>query len=348
MEELRLEEHSRTSTTHGTKEGMNPQVPKHHYVIGGAIFMAATAALCTSLYIHPSVKVQAPSGLIAVSTPGASRASTPLRILFVGDMFFDRFIRAQMSMYGDDYPFACIDPLFKTADFVIGNLEGPITANSSISLGSIPGSARNYVFTFPTTTAEVLARHNVRAVTLGNNHILNFGHDGIVQTHTYLDTAGVGYFGGVGTEPIYRVDEQGEHLSFIAYNQFGGNSAEEVAQRVYDESTAGRTVIVFAHWGTEYSTSIKDIQPLALLFVESGASAIVGSHPHIVGEHEYLDHTPVYYSLGNFIFDQYFSSGTKRGLALRMSIHAGNIETIEEYPVKLERNGQTCQDFSTE
>ncbi len=309
--------------------------------------MCAVAAvcMCASLYIRPQVKAEVSSKPLPVSTAEVASTTEPLSVMFVGDMFFDRYIRSQMSRYGADYPFTCIDPLLQSADFVIGNLEGPITTNTSISVGSIPGSAHNYVFTFPTTTAEVLARHNVRAVTLGNNHILNFGRDGVVQTHTYLDTAGVGYFGGVvDDEPIYRVDEHGEHLSFVAYNEFGGASAEAVAQRIYEESLAGRTVIVFAHWGTEYSTSIKNIQPLAILFVESGAKAIIGSHPHVVGQHEVIEQTPVYYSLGNFIFDQYFSADTRRGLAVEMMFDNGTIKNIKEYPLRIERYGQTCED----
>lgn len=321
---------------------MIPSVPKRHYLLAGILLVSIAAAGMVSVYARRDSKTEAPA-LVPVTTPNREATTTPLHILFVGDMFFDRFIRYQMSTQGLDYPFACIDPLFKSVDFVIGNLEGPITTNESISLGSLPGSPHNYVFTFASTTAQVLAQHNVRAVSLGNNHILNFGRDGITQTHTYLDQAGVGYFGGVtGDEPVYRMDERGEHLSFIAYNQFGGASAGEVAQRIHEEAQLGRTVIVFSHWGTEYSTSTLDTKPIAILFAESGANAIIGSHPHVVGQHEMLGDTPVYYSLGNFIFDQYFSNATKQGLALLMTIDKNKSISIQEYPVELKRNGQTC------
>jgi poly-gamma-glutamate synthesis protein (capsule biosynthesis protein) len=320
---------------------MIPTVPKHHYILAGALLLLVAGFAIMSLYMRRGVSAEV-SHLVPAITPSVEATTTPLRILLVGDMFFDRFIRYQMSTEGSDYPFACIDPLFKSVDFVVGNLEGPITSNNSISLGSIPGSAHNYVFTFATTTAEVLARHNVRAVSLGNNHILNFGRDGMAQTHTYLDQAGVGYFGGVaGDEPIYRV-EHGARLSFIAYNQFGGASADEVAERIREEAQLGRMVIVFSHWGTEYSTSVEDTRPAALLFAESGASAIIGSHPHVVGQHEMLGDVPVYYSLGNFIFDQYFSSATQHGLALLLTIDTNKSISIQEYPVELERTGQTC------
>jgi hypothetical protein len=88
---------------------------------------------------------------------------------------FDRRIREITEKTGGDYIFSCIDDLLKSVDLVVGNLEGPITKNKSVSKGSVVGSSDNYRFTFPTTTAELLFRHNIRAVTLGNNHINNFG-----------------------------------------------------------------------------------------------------------------------------------------------------------------------------
>lgn len=290
---------------------------------------------------RPTASVAANAALsIPAPTPVAT---STLRMLFVGDMFFDRQIRFVSGEFGQDYPFSCIDPLLQSADFVVGNLEGPITANPSLSFGTIPGSVNNYTFTFPTTTAATLTRHNIRAVTLGNNHILNFGYSGLVQTQQYLARAGVGYFGGIaGDEPVYRVDQNGVRLSFVGYNSFGGASAQTVAGTIAQERAQGREVIVFAHWGVEYSTSTTTTRPAAELFAESGASAIVGSHPHVVGPHEWIGSTLVYYSLGNFIFDQYFNSGVTHGLALMLTFTPQGVAQVEEYPIVLHRSGQTC------
>src|SRR5262249_46398088 len=135
----------------------------------------------------------------AADAMGGDAGSQPgrVRILFVGDMFFDRFIRQKSERLGSDFPFACVDALLRSADMVVGNLEGPITDNRSVSVGTTPGSPNNSRFPSPKETAATLSRHNVAAVTLGNNHIMNFGQTGLEQTRRYLDAAGVGHFGGI-------------------------------------------------------------------------------------------------------------------------------------------------------
>ena len=285
----------------------------------------------------------APTASPSAHTSSTARVVSEARILFVGDMFFDRQIRFVSSMQGSTFPFSCIEPLLQSADLVVGNLEGPITANPSVSFGTIPGSPNNYRFTFPTTTATMLYRHNIRVVTLGNNHILNFGWSGLASTHTHLDAVGVGYFGGVaGNEPVYEVSVDGVPLSFVSYNQFGGSSPGAVANTIDAEKKKGNEVLVFAHWGVEYSTSTATMRSIATLFAVNGAAAVIGSHPHVVGVHEQIASTTVYYSLGNFIFDQYFSSAVMHGLVVLLTISKDGVIGVQEYPTELERDGRTC------
>lgn len=324
-------------------------------VVGVFVLLGLCAFLTTNLGVARSTaQGLPPAALTVVAEP--ARAPVVLRheayipvtrsthVLFVGDMFFDRQIRFVGDMYGRDYPFTCVDPLLKSADMVVGNLEGPVTDNPSVSLGSVPGSTNNYKFTFPTTTPEVLLRHNVKAVSIGNNHMLNFGYDGLSQTHHHLALAGLDYFGGVkGSEPVDRLEQNDVKISLVGFNQFGGSSAEEVAKTVASEKAEGRVVIVFAHWGTEYSTTTDETRLWATLFAESGASAVIGAHPHVVGVHEQIGSTPVYYSLGNFIFDQYFSVEVTHGLAVMLTITPGGVVDVQEHPVVLERSGQTCE-----
>ena len=308
-------------------------------IVGVSLFYVAAVAqwpLSRALVWVSPHKTQTAAAVLATSTPSGAN------LLFVGDMFFDRHIRQTAEAQGGDYLFSCIDPLFRAADLVVGNLEGPITTNTSVSVGTVVGSTNNYRFTFPTSTAALLFAHGVRAVSLGNNHIENFGNSGLVQTQHYLQQAGVGYFGGVaGNEPVYEFDQGGVPLALVGYNQFGGAAPSNVAATIATEKTRGRTVIVFAHWGTEYSTTTKETRPVAVLFAKAGASVIIGSHPHVVGVHEYIGTTLVYYSLGNFMFDQYFSKDVMHGLALMLHI-APNTITATEYPTELERDGRTC------
>lgn len=267
-------------------------------------------------------------------------------LLFIGDMFFDRQIRKVISNKGEDYIFDCLHNYLKEFDLVVGNLEGPITDNRSVSLGSEIGSPQNFVFTFPPLTAKLLHKNNVNVVSLGNNHIGNFGGEGITATHKYLDQAGVKYFGGIlGDEPILRKNVSGIDFSFVSYNQFGGKSSEQVAQDIKSEKTGSkkqnRKVIVFAHWGEEYTVPTEHMKQAAKLFADSGADLIIGAHPHVIQESEKIGETLVYYSLGNFIFDQYWNKEVATGLGVVATFSKNNL-SISEQKFEIERAGQTC------
>jgi len=180
------------------------------------------------------------------------------KILVVGDMMFDRHIREVGNNKGEDFIFSCKDSkgevlsdFLKNADLVVGNLEGPITENTSVSMFTTPGSDGNYTFTFPTNTAELLVKNNIKLVNLGNNHIDNFGEEGITSTKKYLSEAGVDYF-GLPSNRESLVDEEeinGQKISFINYNEFGNIPVGDVIQKVKDEKQKGQLVIIYAHWG---------------------------------------------------------------------------------------------------
>lgn len=264
------------------------------------------------------------------------------KVLFVGDMFFDRYIREVGYAKGNDFIFSCINNFLKDANVVVGNLEGPITENPSKSLRTESGSPENFTFTFPSITAKTLARNNIKIVNLGNNHIGNFGKEGIASTKKYLSEAGINYFGGlVGDEPVFRNGK----ISFISYNEFGGDSPDKVAEKIKKEKSDGQTVIIYAHWGDEYVEVPQRVKNIANLFANppagGGADLIVGSHPHIILPSEKINNTIVYYSLGNFIFDQYWDKNVSTGLVLEVHISDGNFKIIE-HKVSLNRDGRTC------
>ncbi len=271
-----------------------------------------------------------------------SYQSREAKILFVGDMFFDRYIRLAGYNKGEDFIFSCIDNFLKDSDLVVGNLEGPITDNPSTSLGTAPGAPDNFIFTFPIRTAKLLAKNNIKLVNLGNNHIGNFGQAGISSTKKYLEEAGVNYI----YDNIYRTKIGSTDISFVSYNEFGGESAEKVAEKIADEKNNGRAVFVYAHWGDEYADAPVRVKNTAKLFAQKGADFIIGSHPHVILPSETLrlssgQETIVYYSLGNFIFDQYWSKEVSTGLLLETHISKGKI-SVTEHKVSLNRNGQTC------
>lgn len=292
------------------------------------------------------------SPFFAPATPAPTPEPEPVRILFGGDMMFDRSIRVAAQRESYDFLLSELQPLFFEYDVVVANLEGPVTSFASESVGSAVGSPKNFIFTFAPEVAPLLKRHNMSIVNLGNNHILNFGQEGLRQTKEYLDAADVQYFGNAGeAEDVSRVlvtDVQGMTIGFVNYNQF----IDEPLPRALRDIAAVREqvdlVIVYTHWGLEYQPEANQvIRDVATQLQAAGADLIIGSHPHVTQQFEVLvdetgRETPVYYSLGNFVFDQYFEPAVQQGLLVGVEINPVTLEMeFAEYPISLLRSGQT-------
>jgi|GEM_PF-908928 len=275
----------------------------------------------------------------------ASIVSTQATILFGGDMMFDRSIRTTIQTQGGGYIFSCLDPLFSREDLVVANLEGPITASTSISQFSQPGDGNNYTFTFPPSTAALLRAHNVRLVNIGNNHIMNFSRDGLLSTEKYLDEAGVGHFGDpdkTDQDKVARIEIKGIPFSFVNWSDWTSDNTDITAAQVKKEKAAGRVIVVYTHWGVEYEPATIREKTLAHDFIDEGADIVIGSHPHIVQEHEIYKGKNIYYSLGNLIFDQYFDPSVEHGLMLQVDFDKTGVKNVTEIPVTLQTNRVTC------
>lgn len=264
------------------------------------------------------------------------------QVLFVGDVMFDRTVRTTVDTKGGDYIFSCIDPLLRSQDMVVANLEGPITDNPSMSQYSAPGDSHNFTFTFPRSSASLLYSHNIRMLNLGNNHIENFGNDGVVTTIDALTHAGNNYFGDPLAFHEATTGINGIQFAFINYNEFGGDVSVTLDQ-IKSAHAAGLIPVVYTHWGVEYQPATDAQKYLAHSFIDAGAEIVIGSHPHVVQEHEVYKGKYIYYSLGNFIFDQYWNDDVRHGLALQVSFGPSGVESIQEIPVELEHDRRTCE-----
>jgi gamma-polyglutamate biosynthesis protein CapA len=274
---------------------------------------------------------------------------SPIIISIVGDMMFDRYIRERGDAMGYDMLLAGTLPLFASSTHVFGNLEGPITTFASVSDYRDPGP-NHYRFTFATTVASVLADSGFKAVTLANNHILNFGNEGLMQTKQWLEAVGVGYTGSPDEAYVpWRSDENGIPIAVFGYDDWISNDTEELAARIAEEGE-GVFIVVLAHWGREYEAVPTNAQrSIAKAFVDAGADLVVGSHPHVIQNKELYNDAWIYYSLGNFVFDQYFNPSVRCGAVLTITVQPDLTYTAEEAFTELARNGATVlSDCATE
>ena len=289
-------------------------------------------------------------------TPSLSQTSSPLKnnsevtIIIGGDVMFDRGIRAQEGRNGFDQ-LASVTPLFKSADVAIVNLEGPITSNRSKTLLPNGRTTKELVFTFPPSAAKAMSDAGIDAVNIANNHTDNFGLTGLTESKKWLDSVGIRFFGdpwnASTSEAIFTKD--GPKIALVGYHAFQPGF-QRIVSRVKELSDKGDFVIVMPHWGNEYATSSSAaMKSQARSLVAAGAGAIVGSHPHVIMDHVWMGNVPVFYSIGNLLFDQYFSPDVMKGniveLHLVSDTRQGHIARLEVYETSMaSRHGPTVSD----
>ena len=282
---------------------------------------------------------------IASAQPEKEQTAT---FLFVGDIMLDRHIRAMMNRNGASYVLEGVRPLIESADVAAGNLEGPITDSASVSGGTKVGDINNMRFTFAPTTASMLSSFGFDLVSIANNHMRDFGPGGVESTKRHLTAAGISHIGdpnGADTAPVIK-EVNGIRAAYVPYNEFLGWSKETTLQGVRDaKRDSVDLVIVMAHWGDEYETEPPErVRVLLEEFKNAGTNLVIGTHPHVIGVREDWGSMRVYYSLGNFVFDQYWNPEVRCGLAVTVTAIKKRGETqfvYDEVKVGMETDGRT-------
>lgn len=242
--------------------------------------------------------------------------ATPL--LFVGDVMLGRYVETLSKKSGDDmYPFGNMQEYLKQ-HVTIANLEGPIP--DAHTLTPING----FSFSFPPSAPRNLKEGGITAVSLANNHMSDKGRNGYAETKRALDAGGIFHFGGYApTENDYFETKLGT-TTVIVYGitmiatGWDEPQAVEVTKKLRSEHPDAY-LIAFLHWGDEYVTQNGYQRAFAHSLVDNGVDAIIGSHPHVVQGVELYDDKPIIYSLGNFIFDQYWRNDLEDGVMIRIS-----------------------------
>jgi len=297
------------------------------------------------LFLFPTVPSVPPSWEF-LGAPLAIPTSTPAlhpenalaiapRIVFVGDMMFDRNVAKRVQQNKNpNYPFIKLPPKwFATFDYAVANLEGPATDQRRPPEKSID-------FLNPTSTIPTLVSQGIDAVSLANNHALDQGTEGYKDSVARLRQAGLLVFGKEIQEDASAVATttiQGQRFAFVGFNITDHALDLAKAQKILENAKAGADhVIVFMHWGEEYhATPTADQKTLAHWLVDHGADVVIGGHPHWVEGMESYKGKPIVYSLGNFIFDQDFSEETKEGLAVALTFKNNEID-IQPIPVQID------------
>lgn len=247
--------------------------------------------------------------------------SKDVAIVAVGDVMLGRFVETLMNRYGTNYPFEKISDTLKNSDAVIGNLEGTIISDhTQTPLSSL-------TFSFLPVVADTLSKNNFTVLSLANNHSYNFYKSGFLETRKYLENSNITPVGSpyeISSDYVATKFINGRKIVFIGFNTTFNNFSYEDADNLLSgikKNNPDAFIVVMVHWGEEYSLTENETQQyLAHNLIDNGADVIFGAHPHVVEGIEKYNGKIIFYSLGNFIFDQYFSEDTKEGLMVQVKL----------------------------
>ena len=264
----------------------------------------------------------------------------------VGDVLLDRGIRTLIKKHGVDYPFSRVSDVISRNDLAFCNLECPICT------GGVPLN-KKYCFHADTSFIFGLKNAGFNVISVANNHTMDRGREGFVETVRLLKKHGFYPVGGGENQKEARkpviVECNGLRFAFFAYVNMllegvtylddrpspAMGNLEEMEKEIRKIRDEVDFVVVSFHWGIEYQDfpTINQIE-YAHRAIDAGADLVLGHHPHVLQGIEYYRERPIVYSLGNFVFDQ-------RKLVQRQSMifgcvfKKGKIDSVYFIPVIL-------------
>lgn len=282
------------------------------------------------------------SDVLSLTPPANKKVS----IVFVGDIMLARTVGNKIAASSDPLlPFQAVLPFLRESDITFGNLESVIS-NKGSNVGSI------YSFRADPRTLSGLVDAGFDIVSVANNHAFDWGRPAFSDSISRLTQAGIRPVGGGAlydeANTAVILERNGIRFGWYAYTNLlpqtlratqksAGLSAfdeELVFERIRNEKNTYQLdyVIVSMHWGDEYATEANAMQKrIAHGLVDAGADIVIGHHPHVVQEVEWYKGKYIAYSLGNFVFDQYFSENTMRGLVVCLTCDEKGIVRAEHF-----------------
>lgn len=261
-----------------------------------------------------------------------------VRILSFGDIMLDRNVKKRIEEHGEEYLLGKLagpnNEFFRAWDLVSANMEGPFADERRPTSKSI-------AFRFDPVLIPMLKRYGFTTLSHANNHSNDMRFEGHDESVRHLRDAGITVYGSenrVDQDSLVIEEVKGKKVAFIGLNDTYAPSIPVDMKAgltlVKEAKNTADFVIVNIHWGEEYALVSNTRQrTLAHTLIDAGVDMVIGHHPHVVEEIEIYNKKPIFYSLGNFIFDQYFSEDTQQGLGIGL-LWDGVSSTIELIPLQ--------------
>lgn len=234
--------------------------------------------------------------------------------------------------------------LLMGADLALANFENPAPDRFRYHTSGT-------VFSADPALIEGLARAGIDYVSLGNNHIGDAGRAGIIQTRRNIERWGIAASGaGANLAEAHApawLEAGGLRIAVLGYDTIAqyyaatedrpGSAQLTAAAARADIAAARRAgadlVVVYPHWGVEYrATPTAAQRRLAHALIEAGADLVIGNHAHWAAAMEVYEGKPIWYALGNFVFDQTWSEPTLEGILLELTFSGRDLVQARLHP----------------
>ncbi len=315
---------------------------------GGSPSAAASPARSPVAPVSPSPSPFAASqaltlaGLFHPGTPPNYDPSRLRTLLVTGDVIPARSVQLETVRRGSDFlwPFRPTSDYVKSADITFTDLEAPLFSGCPLQAG-------DYTFCGDPRYVNGLVLDGVKVANLANNHLTNYGAEGVNATVKLLADHGIATC-GAGTPAFLTV--RGLKFAFLGFNGVGGPIDRDAlrADVQFAKQNADVVVVQF-HWGKEYQRlpvpdpgvpTPDDPVEIGHIAIDAGADFVVGNHPHWVqGVEVYKGHL-ITYAHGNFIFDQMWSEETREGVIGTYTFYDKTLVSATWKPVRIYDYGQ--------
>lgn len=279
-----------------------------------------------SLEIGQITNVEHPANLSLL----APEESVAKKIYFVGDLMLARNVERRLANTDTTQALLNFASIWSNA-YVVANFESAVP--------SVHSPTPDFAFQFSTKKELLpgLQTAGITHVSLANNHAYDFGLAGYQNTISEMDAIGIAAFGDpyrLGTSSVSIVDTGEATVALIGINlTLGELNFSQLTTLVDDLSKTTDIQLAYIHWGEEYNNNQSEQQRnVAIKLAQMGIDVIIGHHPHVIQGIERIKDTLVFYSLGNFLFDQYFSADVQNGLMLALVIKSDSLQ-FEVVPV---------------
>ncbi len=290
------------------------------------LFLILSLASVTIFFYTPTLDTfnfgSFSSLLTAPHPPLQKNTIIPDKLVFVGDIMLGRRVETYLDIYGYDYAYQNLPKLSSTTVF-IANFEAPIPEEHT----QTPDLTMS--FSVDSAVIPALASYGVDYLSLANNHTWDKGERAYFNTQKVLIEQNIIPFGDpllFSTSSIRYVTIASTTVALVGLHTLQTLPTEEELQIIIDTASQKSDFqIAYMHWGEEYQPiHSRSQQLLAYRLVDAGFDTIIGNHPHVVQDIELYKNIPIFYSLGNFIFDQYFSPEVQEGLWVSLRFEKGS------------------------